>query len=110
MQAFCKICSSFLLCFLTNTHDLSQGEDLKVSLYPNPTRNWATIKFEVPEAAEVSLAIYNKLGQNMSILALGFLQEGDYEQGFNLDDYPNGIDSVHLTIGKEQIVKNLIID
>ena len=95
---------------LTDTNDFFQSTGTKVSLYPNPAHNWAIINFSVLESAEVSLAIYNKLGQNVSILDLGRLQEGNYEQGLNLDDFPAGVYVVHLTIGKEQVVKNLIID
>ena len=101
---------SFTPADLTNTNDLSQVTDPKVSLYPNPAHHWATLKFSVLEGAEVSLAIYNKLGQRVSLLDLGFLHKGYHEQGLCLDNYPGGIYSIHLTIGKKQVATNLVID
>lgn len=101
---------SFTPADLTNTNDLSQDTDPQVSLYPNPAHHWATLKFSVLEGAEVSLAIYNKLGQRVSLLDLGFLHKGYHEQGLSLDNYPGGIYSIHLTIGKKQVATNLVID
>ncbi len=47
--------------------------------YPNPFNPSTTIRFAVPEASEVSLAIYNSAGQLVRHLARGTHQRGSYQ-------------------------------
>jgi ligand-binding sensor domain-containing protein len=101
---------SFVPADLTNTHQSSQDADSKISLYPNPTHSETTIKYSVVEEAEVSIAIYNKLGQRISLLDLGFLHKGYHEKELNLSNYPAGMYLVQLRQGKHTSITKLIID
>lgn len=47
-------------------------------VYPNPSNPMTTITYHLPERAEVSLVIYNCIGQSVQELVSGFKQAGEY--------------------------------
>jgi len=59
--------------------------------YPNPFNPTTTIEFSVPYASEVSIKIYNMLGQEIKTLINGGLQPGRYKVEFNASDLPSGV-------------------
>jgi hypothetical protein len=66
----------------------------KISLYPsfpNPFNNSTTIQFNLPFQAEVSLEIYNSLGERITILKEGLLQSGKHSFRWNADAAGSGI-------------------
>ncbi len=68
--------------------------------YPNPFNPSTTIRFAVPEASEVSLAIYNSAGQLVRQLARGTYQRGSYEliwDGRNASGEP-AASGVYMTV------------
>ena len=58
--------------------------------YPNPFNPTTTIKFDLPQAAEVKLAIYNILGEKVVTLADGFLEEGFHSVVFDAKNLASG--------------------
>ena len=66
----------------------------KISLYPsypNPFNNSTTIQLSLPFQADVSLEIYNSLGERMAILNEGLLQSGMHKFQWNADAAGSGI-------------------
>ena len=58
--------------------------------YPNPFNNETTFKYRVAQPSEVSIIIYNVLGQRIKIINEGFKETGTHETKWNgLND--NGI-------------------
>ena len=51
--------------------------------YPNPFNPSTTISFDVPKAAEVTLAIYNNLGSKVRTLTAGFMSAGHHSLQWN---------------------------
>ena len=47
-------------------------------VYPNPFNPKATITYHLPEQAEISLVIYNSMGQSVQKLDSGMRQAGEY--------------------------------
>jgi len=47
--------------------------------YPNPFNPTTSISFNLPEAGQVTLAVYNILGQQVAIVAEGLFSAGPHE-------------------------------
>jgi hypothetical protein len=80
--------------------------------FPNPFNNSTTIEFELPVAAEVSLELFNILGQKVATLARGWFAAGHYTTQWNgtSDDgreTASGIYFYRLEIGAESEVRKL---
>ena len=71
-----------------------QGETpasfLLQSNYPNPFNPQTTLRFDLPETAEVSLNVFDMQGRLVRKLAQGTLEEGSHEVIFNADNLPSG--------------------
>ena len=69
---------------LPNQFGLSQN-------YPNPFNASTEITFEIPEASQVSLEVYNIAGQLVDVLTDGFYGAGRYSVNWNASDQTSGV-------------------
>ena len=76
--------------------------------YPNPFNPATNIRFSLPEANQVTLRVYDLLGQEVATLANQFMNAGTFEISFDASDLPTGIYTYSLTAGKLQSVKKMI--
>ena len=59
--------------------------------YPNPFNPTTTIRYDLPEAAEVSLTVYDMLGRKVASLVNGRQESGSHEVQFKADNLPSGL-------------------
>ncbi|MFN0159000.1 MAG: choice-of-anchor J domain-containing protein, partial [Bacteroidota bacterium] len=73
---------------------LNQGIPEKFDLsqnYPNPFNPATTIKFDLPKESQVSLKVYNALGEEVSTLVSNNLVAGKYSVEWNAGDVASGV-------------------
>lgn len=68
--------------------------------YPNPFNPTTKIRFAIPEASNVTLTIFNMLGQEVMTLVDEHKQAGSYVHEFNASNYASGIYIYSLKAGQ----------
>ncbi|MBD3234635.1 MAG: T9SS type A sorting domain-containing protein [candidate division Zixibacteria bacterium] len=77
--------------------------------YPNPFNPVTTIEYTIAENNDVSLKVYNLLGQKVATLTDGFKDAGHYSVKWNASDYSSGIYFYKLEVGDEMFTKRMIL-
>lgn len=91
----------------------ASGEHLPDHLHlhpatPNPFGAQTTLRFDVPEAAEVTITIYNALGSEVARLADGtFYPAGTHDLTWDAADLPSGVYLVRLTAGGHSTTRTI---
>ena len=75
----------------TGIVDHKQSGLYSVSIYPNPTRAFATLKYSLPQNGVVLLNLYNLLGKEVSTLSQGNRSAGIYSQSIDATSLPGGV-------------------
>jgi len=74
---------------------LEEGENLPekfalINNYPNPFNPTSTIRYDLPERADVTLTVYNMLGKRVATLLDGMIQPGQHETLFDASALSSG--------------------
>ncbi|MEJ2054903.1 MAG: T9SS type A sorting domain-containing protein [Calditrichaceae bacterium] len=77
--------------------------------YPNPFNPLTTIQFSLPKAANVSLKIYNMLGQQVATLIDGHKPAGTYSVTWNAENLASGMYIYHLQSGSQMISNKMLL-
>ncbi len=77
--------------------------------YPNPFNPSTTIKFSIPEGNEVSLKIYNSLGQEIRTLVNRFMEAGVHTVNFDAVKLNSGMYFYRLEAGKFSQVRKMTL-
>ena len=77
--------------------------------YPNPFNPVTTISFELPYTGDVSLKVFNILGQEVETLVNEFKNSGKYSIQFNAGGFASGIYFYQLRSGDFVEVKKMIL-
>ncbi|MBU0507870.1 T9SS type A sorting domain-containing protein, partial [bacterium] len=77
--------------------------------YPNPFNPSTEIRFALPVTAEVRLAVFNLLGQEMAVLAQGTLPAGVYARSFDASELPAGVYFYRLEAGSFTDIKKMML-
>jgi hypothetical protein len=105
-----------LLLLISNQTGIDDGKNLEVPVryelmqnYPNPFNPSTTIEFGIPESQFVTLAVYNLLGEQVSLLVKENLTAGNYKANWNATDLPSGIYIYKMIAGKFVETKKMIL-
>lgn len=78
-----------------NAGGYSDGKDavaqLTLANYPNPVNANTTVKYEMPNDGNVSLRVYNSIGQYIATLYEGDQKAGSYTIDFNATQMARGM-------------------
>jgi hypothetical protein len=77
--------------------------------YPNPFNPATTIKFSLPEAGYVKLAVYDITGKEVSNIIDAELRQGSYEMKWDASAYPSGVYFYRLVSGGYSETKKMIL-
>lgn len=85
------------------------GEFVLMQNYPNPFNPTTTIRYGVPEDADVTLEVFNTLGQRVALLAGGRTKAGYHEATFDASTLASGVYLYKLTAGSFVDSKKLLL-
>ncbi|MBD3409765.1 MAG: T9SS type A sorting domain-containing protein [Ignavibacteriales bacterium] len=77
--------------------------------YPNPFNPTTTISYSVPVAGDVSLVVFNSLGETVATPANGYHVEGSYEATFDASGLPSGVYYYRLTAGEFSQTNKMVL-
>ncbi|MGD8782147.1 MAG: T9SS type A sorting domain-containing protein [Ignavibacteria bacterium] len=77
--------------------------------YPNPFNPTTKIKFSISETCNVTLKVYNTLGEEVKVLVNEMLQPGKYEKIFDAGNLASGVYIYKITAGKYREVKKMLL-
>ncbi|MEP7234965.1 MAG: T9SS type A sorting domain-containing protein [Ignavibacteriota bacterium] len=75
--------------------------------YPNPFSASTTIPFTIGEKGNVTIEVFDPLGQICAIIANGIYEQGNYEAKFNGEQFSEGTYFVRLRTEKQSFTKVL---
>ena len=82
--------------------DLQSVYELKQN-YPNPFNPETKISYNLPEAGDVSLKIYDIRGKEITSLIESFQESGSHSVNWNAADYSSGVYYYRLIVGGNEV-------
>lgn len=77
--------------------------------YPNPFNPATKIRFDLPSASIVKLAVYDVSGKELSIMAEEFLRPGEYSFQWDASGYSSGIYFCRLTADNFSQTRKMVL-
>ena len=77
--------------------------------FPNPFNSSTTIQYALPSPGEVTLSIYNPIGQLIGTVFKGYQLPGSYSTTFNGNQLSSGLYFVKLKSGEEMLTRKLML-
>jgi hypothetical protein len=77
--------------------------------YPNPFNPVTEINYSIPVQGDVSLKVFNSLGQEVATIFKGFQQAGNYSATFDASALSSGIYFYRLQAGNMLLTKKLVL-
>lgn len=90
--------------YIENSGQLSLAQNK-----PNPFSQNTEIRFSIPYSEQVTLKVYNIIGQDVATLVDNELVAGEYRVNFNARNLPNGIYLYRLKTSNQVLIKRCTI-
>ena len=82
-------------------------DEAYVSVFPNPASEFVKVSFEVVSESEISLELYDMLGQQVRIQNLGYTYKGKNTAEMNVSDIDSGMYLLVINTGNSQIANKV---
>lgn len=90
-------------------HEVQKAELLLEPIFPNPFTATAVIRFQIPESAQVFMALYNGSGQKVAVIDDQFRQRGSHEIIFHSEHLPQGLYYLQLLCNNKHTSRKVVI-
>jgi hypothetical protein len=77
--------------------------------YPNPFNPSTIINYNLPQASNVKLTVYNTIGQSVKVLENGFKAAGNYSESFNASELPSGLYFYKIEAGQFSQTRKMML-
>jgi hypothetical protein len=77
--------------------------------YPNPFNAQTTINYEVPSAGDVTLSIYNILGERVDLINAGYQASGSHALVWDSKGLGSGLYFYQLRAGHTNMIKKMML-
>ncbi len=94
---------------LSNTSDIQDGIDMKLSAFPNPASAITCIPISVSNNTHATIFLVDILGQHTSLIFEGELPMGESKYFINVNQYPAGVYNIVLQTAFGKLTQKLII-
>ncbi len=81
-----------------------------INVYPNPLNDNATVEFNLAKTSDVSILMYNLLGESVLSNKLGEMNAGMHSLKLDGQNFNSGIYFITLNAGNNKITKKVIIN
>jgi 1,4-alpha-glucan branching enzyme len=96
------------------TDIIYNGKRIRLSVFPNPVQQQATVEYELPESGKVNIRLVNITGQQVATIYSGFRIQGVHklslEQTSGLYKLPAGTYLLQMEFGNRKLVQKLVLD
>ena len=82
---------------------------ISVNNFPNPFNNSTVIQYVIPEEGNISLDLYNSLGEKIENLSDGFKIAGEYEVYLNGNSLASGVYFIVLRTSEHFISHKILM-
>ena len=92
----------------SNSNLIPQENELMQN-YPNPFNPSTVISFQLNKSSNISLNVYNMLGQKVEVLAGGFFTAGSHSITWNAGTFASGVYYYELKTNAQRFIKKMIL-
>jgi hypothetical protein len=90
-------------------HVLQLPERMSLHISPNPFNPLTTLSFDLPEAGQVHMSIFNLAGQRVAQLVDGYREAGRHEITWDASGLPSGVYLVTLGTEDSHVVQKIFL-
>ena len=77
--------------------------------YPNPFNPSTVIKYQLSDASQVSLKVYDVMGREIANLVNSYQNKGSYDVTFNANNFSSGIYFYKLNANGKQLINKMLL-